>query len=263
MTTAASTEVPVLVRRDIAVAVVTLNRPEAMNARNAAMRSMLYDACAALDAASEIRAVVVTGAGDRAFCAGLDLAEVRDRTLRGDVSRVVGDRNDIAAVAAMTTPTIAAVNGVAVGGGLELALACDLRLAASTARFGLTEVTRGNLPGNGGTQRLPRVVGPAVALHMLLTGELVEAARALDTGLVSAVEDDVLGAALAVAGRIAANAPLAVQAAKQAVYDGVERSLAAGLDLERELSDQLRSTDDWAEGVTAFAEKRAPVWRGR
>lgn len=258
-----ATDAPLLIDRDGSVAVLTLNRPETMNARNAALRAALHAACADLDADPGVRAVVLTGAGDRAFCSGLDLREVRERTERGDVSSIVGDTNDIAAVAGMSTPTVAAVNGVAVGGGLELALACDLRLAAPGARFGLLEVARGNLPGNGGTQRLQRVVGRSVALEMLLTADLVDAPSAAASGLVSRVETDVRAAALVLAHRIARNAPLAVRAAKRAVHDGADGPLAAGLALEAQLSAELKTSDDWREGVAAFAQKRDPVWRGR
>ncbi|MGH3401966.1 MAG: enoyl-CoA hydratase/isomerase family protein [Streptosporangiaceae bacterium] len=258
-------EVLLVERRD-AVAVLTLNRPQVRNARNAALRRALVEACAELDPEPGIRAVVLTGAGDKAFCSGLDLTELAgDRNNKGPRDKIVGAFNDIQAVSAMRTPTIAAINGVAAGGGLELALACDLHIASTTARFGLLEGKRGNIPGNGGTQRLPRLTSTAFALEMLLTADLVDARLALANGLVEHVHqpDDLMPAALAMATKIAANAPLAVQAAKRAVYDGSRMSLRDGLALEEELSIQLRATDDWREGLQAFAEKRPPVWRSR
>jgi enoyl-CoA hydratase/carnithine racemase len=253
-----------LIRRQGHVAVLTLNRPDVMNARNRLLRERLAATCADLDGDDDVRVVVITGAGSRAFCTGLDLKEVEaERATQAAGDRIVGTVNDIAAVAAMRTPTVAAVNGVAVGGGLELALACDLRIAAETARFGLTEVKRGNIPGNGGTQRLPRLIGTAPALELLLTGALVDASRAAAMGLVGRVADDALDAAIEVAESIAQNAPLAVLAAKRAVREGSRLPLDDALALEAELSTGLRSTEDWAEGVSAFAEKRDPRWTGR
>lgn len=246
------------------VAILTLNRPAVMNARNRLLRERLAAACEELDADAGVRAVVITGSGSRAFCTGLDLREVEaERATQPSGSRIVGSVNDIAAVAAMQTPTIAAINGVAVGGGLELALACDLRIAASDARLGFSEVRRGNIPGNGGTQRLPRLIGTGPALELLMTGSLVDASAAATMGLVGRVVDDALATALELAQTITQNAPLAVLAVKRAVREGVQLPAAEGLALEAELSTALRSTADWAEGVAAFGEKRDPEWTGR
>jgi enoyl-CoA hydratase/carnithine racemase len=245
------------------VAVLVLDRPDVHNARNAALREALWSACEAIDADDEIRAVVLTGAGERAFCSGLDLKEA---AAVSSAQAVVGLRNDIQRVADVRAPVIAAVNGVAVGGGLELALACDLRLAAAGARLGLTEVARGTIPGNGGTQRLARAIGAPAALELLLTASLIDAPRALELGIVSEICESpaaVRERALELAQAIAAKAPLATRAAKQAVRDGLEMPLSGGLALERALSQRLRASADWREGVAAFAEKRRPAWQGR
>lgn len=258
----------VLVERDGGVATVTLNRPERRNAIDQALRDGLTEALARLDRDDAVRVVVLTGAGS-AFCAGVDLAEAAPTatTAAGDgPAEPVTARPPVAAsLWAFRKPVIAAINGPAVGGGLELALACDLRLAAAGARLGLTEVRIGSLPGSGGTQLLPRIVGPGPAARLVLSGELVDAAEALRIGLVSEVHPDAeLGAAAAaLAQTIAANAPLSLLAAKRALLAARDRPFAEGQALERELWAELAATEDRAEGRTAFREKRPARFTGR
>ncbi len=162
-------------------------------------------------------------------------------------------------------PVVAAVNGIAFGGGCELTLACDVRIASTAARFGQPEIKLGIIPGWGGTQRLPRLIGRSAAIELLLTGDPIDAARALALGLVSRVvePDELLGAAIDVARKFAAQAPLALAATKRAVADGLDRPLSEGLDAERREFVGLFATEDAREGITAFLEKRAPSWSGR
>jgi E-phenylitaconyl-CoA hydratase len=256
---------PVELSVDQHVALVTLNRPEKLNSIDPTMRAQLAAVWRRLDEDEDIRVAVITGSGDRAFCAGSDLAattaaapfaaEFFGRRSNGHL--LYGVPADI--------PLIAAVNGLAVGGGFEIALACDIRLAVDTAEFGLTEVRVGSMPGAGGTQRLLRAVGESLGMQMLLTGDRINAQRALQAGLVSEVlpPADLLDRALAVAARIAANAPLSVRAVKQVVRLGRDAPLTVGLDLERLAFGAIRGTEDRREGRQAFVEKRPAEFRGR
>ena len=252
-------ELPVQSRREDAVGWITLNRPAKRNAINHGMRTGLDESLASMAADDEVRVVVLTGAGP-AFCAGVDLSE-----------RAPANRYPLAAalpvahaLAAFGKPLIAAINGPAVGGGLELALACDVRIAARSAQFALPEVRLGSLPGSGGTQRLMRAMPPAVAARMLLSGEPLSAPDGLQAGLVSdVVDDDRLTEFTArLAGRIAANAPLSLRAMKQCLLAARETPLAGGLELERALWTLLATTADRQEGRTAFRERRPPRFTG-
>lgn len=247
-----------LVERSGAVSTVTLNRPERRNAIDGALRTAIRETFAELDADDAIRVVILTGAGT-AFCAGIDLA---DGAAAPDPAR---SRPVAEPLWRFTKPVVAAMNGPAVGGGLELALACDIRIAAERARFGLPEVRIGSLPGSGGTQRLPRIVGPGRAAAMILTGELIDAAAALASGLVTAVhpDDELAAAAADLAGRIAANAPLSLVAAKAALRAAEDLGLEAGRVVERDLWARLAATEDRAEGRAAFRERRPPRFTGR
>jgi enoyl-CoA hydratase/carnithine racemase len=248
------------------VAVLTLQRPEALNAINVQMRTELREALEALRRDADIGAAVLTGAGDKAFSAGMDLREF-SRIQAGvpvtEMRRFRWEQGE--GLAAFDKPVIAAVNGLAVGGGVELALLCDMVLAAEGASFAFGEVKRGLMPGNGGTQRLARRIGQARALEMILTGRTVAAAEALAIGLVEYVlpKDEVLARAIALAGDMAGNAPVAVRMAKNAIVRGADLSLADGLRLEQDLASLLYTTEDAREGPLAFLEKRAPVWQGR
>ena len=247
------------------VATVTLNRPEVHNAMNEAMRRDLTRCFETIASDDDVKAVVVTGAGDRAFSAGADIREfveplvpVRFREQRRRLDfRQAMDR--------CWQPIVAAVNGFALGGGLELALACDLRIAAAGASLGLTEINLAIIPGGGGTQRLPRLVGRGKALELILTGARIPADEALRIGLVERVvpSGEALKAATELARTMAAKAPVALRYAKEAVVKGLELPLADGLRLEGDLSTLLRTTEDRLEGARAFLEKRAPRWTGR
>jgi E-phenylitaconyl-CoA hydratase len=219
----------------------------------------------------DLRVAVLTGAGERAFCAGADLRGVGDfyRSLtsaqRLRRSEQVPGLGGITKNLAIDKPVLAAVNGHCLAGGLELALACDLRIASENATFGLPEVTRGIIPGAGGTQRLPRLVGPARALDLILTGRRIDAREAERIGMVTRVvpQAQLRSAALAVAHTIAANGPLAVRAAKAAVWRGLDLPLEEGLRLEQLLAEPVRQSEDAQEGVRAFLEKRPPDFKGR
>jgi enoyl-CoA hydratase len=247
------------------VATVTLNRPDVLNAMNDVMRGELTRCFTDLATDDAVRVIVVTGAGDRAFSAGADIREFvapqpptrfREQRRRLDFRRAM-DR--------CPQPILAAVHGFALGGGLELALACDLRIAGDDAQLGLTEVNLAIIPGGGGTQRLPRLVGRGKALEMILTGMRVDAAEALRIGLVERVVPaaQVLEHTRELARTLARRAPVALRYAKEAVVKGLELPLAAGLRLEGDLSTLLRTTEDRVEGARAFLEKRAPRWTGQ
>jgi enoyl-CoA hydratase/carnithine racemase len=234
--------------------------------RNAIGRAMLAELDANVSRASRsLRVVVITGAGDKSFCAGADLKE------RAGMSEVEvrafldGLRRTFRAVETSDTIFIAAVNGAAFGGGTELALVCDLRLAAPSAELGLTEVKLGIIPGGGGTQRLARLIGPGRARDLILTGRRVTAAEALAMGLVNrvAAEGKLIEDALALASQIAANAPIAVAAAKHAIAEGLSLPIEDALKLELSHYEKVLGTEDRLEGLRAFAEKRAPVFKGK
>lgn len=253
-----------LVSIEARVATLTVNRPERRNALNATVRAELADALAALGAEREVRVVVITGAGDRAFVAGADIAEFAERTPLEQREAMQPPRI-FELVAAFPKPVIAMINGFALGGGCELALACDLRIAAESARLGQPEIRLGLIPGGGGTQRLPRLVGAGRALRLILTGEMIDAREALRLGLVDeVVPDDVLRErTLELARSIAEQSPVAARLAKEAVRAALELPLAAGLAHERELFITAFGSEDKAEGVAAFLEKRAPDWKGK
>jgi len=253
------------------ILILTIDRPQARNALNAETQAALLDAWLNFRDDDALRVAVLTGAGDQAFCAGADLKEIGSfyKSMTPFQRRERGEREP--GLGAITRnfdarkPTIAAINGACLAGGLELALACDIRVAAEHARFGLPEVCRGILPGAGGTQRLPRALPLGVALEMVMTGAPIDAQAALRWGLVSHVVPaaEVLDCALRVASLIAANGPLAVQAARDAVYQGAAMPLEAALRLEQFLAEPLRQSDDAAEGVRAFIEKRRANFTGK
>ena len=250
--------------RDQDVLMWTLQRPEAMNALD---RPLLRELLATAETARRdpsIRAGILTGAGDRAFSAGADLKERRGMSMDEVRSYLTLIRDTMNAIARLPVPTIAAVNGAAFGGGFELMLACDLRLLAAHAQVGLTEVRVGIMPGAGGTQRLPRLVGVARAKELIFSARRLDAAEALQLGLANRVVPGaaLLDAARALAAEIAANAPLAVRAAKQAIEAGFDTGLDRGLEIEAAAYAPLLPTRDRLEGLQAFAEKRPPRYRG-
>jgi enoyl-CoA hydratase len=247
------------------VATITLNRPDVLNAQNNAMRLELVDAFARLRVDDAVRVIVITGAGERAFSAGADIREFLEPPVP---TRFREERKRLDYRGEMDRcpqPIIAAIRGYALGGGLELALACDIRIAAEDAQLGLTEINLGIIPGGGGTQRLPRLVGRGKALELILTGARVPAAEALRIGLVERVVPvaELMPTTQALARSIAEKAPVALRYAKEAVVSGLGLPLADGLRLENDLSTLLRTTEDRVEGARAFVEKREPKWSGR
>jgi enoyl-CoA hydratase/carnithine racemase len=244
---------------------ITLNRPEVSNAMNTRMGHELlavYDGLCADPAA--FRCVVLTGAGTRAFCAGGDLKQRQGMTdAQWQAQHLVFERG-VRAMLACPVPIIGAINGAAYGGGCEMALCCDFAYAAGTARFALTEVTLGIMPGAGGTQNLPRAVGSRRAKELLMTGRPFGAREALDWGMLNRVcePDALIAEVLETAARIAANAPLSVRQIKQSVNVGGQMDLASALAFEIEAYNRLPPTEDRREGVNAFNEKRRPVFRG-
>jgi len=247
------------------VALITLDRPDVLNAMNNQMRTELFEIFTRLRMDESVKVVVVTGGGDRAFSAGADIREFlepptpthfRESRKRLDF-RSEMDR--------CPQPIIAAIRGFALGGGLEFALACDIRVAAEDAQLGLTEINLAIIPGGGGTQRLPRLVGRGKALEMILTGMRVPAAEALRIGLVERVVpvSELMPAAQGLARDIAAKAPIALRYAKEAVVSGLGLPLQDGIRLENDLATLLRTTEDRVEGARAFVEKRKPKWTGR
>lgn len=251
---------PRLERRG-ACAVLTLDRPEALNALSFAIIDAIGDRLDKV-AASDARALVVTGAGPKAFCAGADIKELRGRDQAAQRRGAERGQAVFAKLDALPMPSVAAINGFAFGGGLELALACTFRLAAPAAKMGLPEVKLGLIPGYGGTQRLPRVVGEARALEMILTGRTVGAEEAARIGLVSAVaEGDVVEAALAFAAGFTGYSLPVMALARAAVQRAGTLPLHDGLRMEADLSTLAFRLGDAEEGMAAFSEKRAPVFR--
>ncbi|MFT4041757.1 MAG: crotonase/enoyl-CoA hydratase family protein [Gordonia sp. (in: high G+C Gram-positive bacteria)] len=256
-----------LVERSGNIMVITINRPEARNAVNAGVSQLVGEALEEAAADTAVRAVVLTGAGDRSFCAGADLKAIaRGESLYAPGHEDWGFAGFVNHY--LDKPTIAAVNGAALGGGTELALAADLIVASSSATFGLPEVKRGLLAGAGGVFRLPAQIPPRVGLELVFTGEPIDAARAYELGLINRVvaAGEVLSAAIDVAETIAANAPLSVQASKRIAYgivDGVRADESAAWAQTAAEWAVLKNSDDAKEGPRAFAEKRAPRWQGR
>ena len=251
------------------IAYIKINRPGAMNAISSEVLVGLTDAWIDVRDDPDIWVAVVTGEGDRAFSAGADLKELakwqmeamqEGRAIRPDWPEI----NPMRGIE-VWKPFIAAINGIATGGGLELSLACDLRIAADTARLGLMEVKQSLIPGWGGTQRLPRLVPFAKALEMLLTGDFIDAEEALRIGLVNKVvpQNELMSAATDLAKRLCENGPLAVRAAKEAAYRGVRIPLNDALMLESFIIGNLFQSEDVKEGPRAFAEKRKPVYKGK
>lgn len=246
------------------VATITINRPDKRNALNAVVRRELLEALDQLRADDHARVLIVTGAGEKAFVAGADIAEFAERTPLEQREAMQG-RRIFDELAAFPKPTIAMINGVALGGGCELALACDIRIAGRSARLGQPEIRLGLIPGGGGTQRLPRVVGAGRALRLILTGDLIDAEEAWRIGLVDILVDDnaLQSRTLELARAMAAHSPVALRLAKNAVAAAFEAPLSAGLAQERELFITAFGSEDRREGVSAFLEKRTAEFTGR
>jgi enoyl-CoA hydratase len=244
------------------VGIITINRPAANNAVNAQLVHELADVCADIKRDDEIKAVIITGGGKKSFCTGIELSQLSSQASIDRRARLL---SVVAPVAGLASPVIAAINGDALGQGLELALACDLRVAAETARFALPHVASGVIPWDGGTQRLPRMVGRAKAMEMILTGESLDAIEAYRIGLVSKVvpQRELGRTTRDMAQAIASKASLALKYAKEAVNDGLDLTLEQGLRLEADLYFLLQTTEDRMEGIRAFLEKRPPQFKGK
>ena len=244
------------------VGLITLNRPQAMNALNHQLLRELMDALDAFDKNDAIGAMVVTG-NEKAFAAGADIKEMADKSIQQMM-----DTDHLASFGRMRTirkPVIAAVSGWALGGGCEIALSCDMIVASDSAKFGQPEITIGVIPGAGGTQRLTRAVGKALAMEMILNNRTLTAQEAVQFGMVNRVVpvSDCLNEALKLAEEIASRAPLAVRAAKRMINQSYERFLTDGLAEEKQVFYNLFGTDDQKEGMKAFVEKRVPTWTGK
>jgi enoyl-CoA hydratase len=244
------------------VGLITLNRPQAMNALNNQLMREVMDALESFDKDDGIGAMVITG-NEKAFAAGADIKEMADKSITDMM-----DRDHVAVFGRLRTiqkPVIAAVSGWALGAGCEVAMACDMIVASESARFGQPEITIGVIPGAGGTQRLTRAVGKALAMEMILNNRTLTAQEAYQFGLVNRVVpvEGYLDAALKLADEIASRAPLAIRAAKRMVNQAYERTLADGLDEEKQVFYNLFASEDQKEGMQAFIEKRTPEWKGK
>ena len=247
------------------VALVTLNRPKVLNALNTALLHELDEALTQLGVDNSVRAVIVTGAGEKAFAAGADIEELAAVDQASGQALAERGQKVFGKLETLGKPVLAAINGFALGGGCELALACTVRIASETARLGQPEVKLGLIPGYGGSQRLPRFVGKGAALKMLLTGEMVSAAEALRIGLVEEVVPaaDLMTRVRTLAGVMAGMAPVAIQQCLTAVHEGYDLPLNEALAHEAALFGLCCGTADKAEGTRAFMEKRAPKWQGK
>ncbi len=248
------------------VAWITLTRPDQINAINDNVRNGLVQALEQADADAEVRAIVLTGSGPRGFCAGADIKEARGAETPVEARRRMLRATYLDALERATKPTIAAIHGICMGGGFEIALACDIRIASADAIFALPETGLGLIPGGGGTQRLPRIVGLGRALDLMLTGDRIDAQEAFRIGAISRLVADntqLATEAEKVALRIGAKPPTATAYAKEAARSGIELDLKAGLQLEKTLFTMLLTTEDRREAAAAFKEKRKPNFTGK
>lgn len=247
------------------IGILTINRPDKLNAISNELTSELSSLLAELEKDDKLKVLVVTGAGDKAFVAGADIQELVDRDARLG-RRVSHERQEIfSRIENLPVPVIAAVNGYALGGGLELALACNIRICSEKAQFGAPEVKLGIIPGDGGTQRLPRLVGLGRAMEMILTGDFIDAQEAYRIGLVNKVvpPEELINAAMELAQKVASRPPLAVKYAKEAVNRSQEGDTTSGFALESYLHALTCTTEDKKEGVAAFLEKRKGKFKGK
>ena len=254
----------ILVEREGRVAILTINRPDKMNALNDQVRNDMLEILGQIETDAAVGVVVITGAGEKAFIAGADIGEFAGRT-PFDQRHAMRSPRIFDVMAGFPKPVIAMINGFCLGGGCELALSCDLRIASEKARFGQPEIKLGLIPGGGGTQRLPRLVGTGHALRLILTGDMIDAAEAKAIGLVELVvpHEELRAKTLELAQKIAGMSPLTVKVAKEAVRASEKMSLEEGITYERDLFCLCFSTADKEEGVKAFLDKRPAQWQGR
>lgn len=246
------------------IALLTLNRPKAANALSQPLLEELNEKIESVNKDSSIYCTVITGAGEKAFCAGADLKERKGMDENEVITAVKNIGKSVMKLENMTMPVIAALNGAAYGGGLELALACDFRIAASSAKMGLTETSLAIIPGAGGTQRLPRIIGPSQAKRLIYTAKPIDASEALNIGLVEQItdQDALLDIVVEKAKLIAKNGPIALKQAKAAINQGLQTSITEGLKIEHSLYKKTIPTKDRLEGLAAFKEKRKPIYKG-
>ncbi len=254
-----------MLERDGAIAIVTINRPKVLNALNTQTLDELRRAFLDLKQDEGVRVLILTGAGDKSFVAGADINELAVQTPTGGREHALAGQHVFDVIENLGKPVIAAINGFALGGGCELAMACTLRLAADTAKLGQPEISLGLLPGYAGTQRLPRLVGKGKAMEMILTGALIASDEAQRIGLVTRVVPaaDLMAEARKLAAQLARSAPIAMRYIINAVNTGVEMPFAEACQYEATLFGLVASTDDMREGTTAFLEKRKPEFKGR
>src|SRR6476659_2375866 len=255
----------ILFEKKNSIAYVTVNRPKVLNALNMATMEELRAAFHEIKNDASVRVVIFTGAGEKAFIAGADIGELAKHDAVSGKEYTHRGQSVLNLIENLGKPVIACINGFALGGGCEIAMACTIRLASENAKFGQPEVKLGIIPGYGGTQRLPRLVGKGIAMQLVLAGEMITAQEALRIGLVNEVTApaDLIPRAEAIAQKIVANAPLAVQYALEAINKGLEISQAEGLYLEATLFGLACATEDKKEGTTAFLEKRAAQFKGK
>jgi enoyl-CoA hydratase len=253
----------ILVETSNRITILTINRPDKRNALNQATRDEMVQALDSLEKSAESRVLVITGAGDKAFIAGADINEFEGRTALMQRDAMKGLRI-FTAIEEFPKPVIAMINGFCLGGGLELALACDIRIASDNAKLGQPEINLGIIPGGGGTQRLTRLVGEGKAMEIILTGDAIDAAHAKEIGLVNQVvaAADLRNTVLGLAARIAEKSPIALRMAKDAVKSAARMNLREGLEREMDLFSLTFGSEDKAEGVRAFLEKRKPDFKG-
>ena len=260
-----STSDLLLVEEKDKTVILTMNRPKVMNCLNFDLLYAIRDQIHTLQYRNDIRTVIITGAGEKSFCAGADLKERTTLTPDEVKKFIITIRNLLTSIQNLPIPVISAVNGIALGGGTEVALASDIRIASENASMGLTEARLAIIPGGGGTQRLPRIIGVAKAKELIFTGKRVNAEEALDIGLVNKVTtpENLLKECMEMADMIGETGPIAVEMAKYAIDKGIETDLATGLAIESNAYRVTIPTQDRIEGLTAFKEKRKPVYKGR
>lgn len=256
----------ILTDKDDGLLIVTLHRPEKLNAMTHQMRVDLMDCARRAEDDEDVRAIVFTGHGVRAFCAGANIPELAERTLQSEMGNDATLRKELPTmIERLSKPTVAAINGHCYGAGLEFAMGCTIRIASDNAKLGQPEIALGQIPGSGGTQRLYRFVGLSWAMQMVLTGEPVTADRAREIGLVTEVtsQEDLLNRAKELARLLGSRAPMAFVAGRDAVLRSTESDLLTGIDYERKLYAMICATEDRDEGLAAYREKRNPEYKGR
>lgn len=253
----------IILKKEEGIATITINRPEVRNALNKETWSEIKEAIRNVRDDDGVKIVIITGAGDKAFAAGADIRGLKEKTM---IEILDGKATEICTeIENLKKPVIAAINGFALGGGCELAMACDIRVAAENARLGQPEVNLGIIPGYGGTQRLPRLVGKGKAKELIFTGDIIDAKEAEKIGLVNKVvpQDTLMDAVKEMASKIMSKGPLAIRLAKAAINLGTELDLAKALEYERFAQSLLFASEDRKEGITAFLEKRKPIFSGK